>query len=170
MKKILFAILVTLMITVTMPFIVVGQTITNTPTTTTAPAPTATASTTGEVKAGFLSMGQDNIYAWIPGEGAFLAVGGGFDVISWEKDIGAKGGKLNLILHPYAAARVTGSDTGAIVGTSVNVDLIKLFNGTGVKFLLDNFKCVIGPTMLYDANMGKMGYGGLLNFSYTITP
>lgn len=129
----------------------------------------ASASTdTGTTKMGFLSMGQDNLYLAMPGESAFLAVGAGFDILSWEKSIGSKGGKLSLTLHGTAAARVTGNDSSAIAGGSINIDIVKLFNGTGVNFLLNNFKCVIGPAVVYDANKGKMGYGGLLNFSYTI--
>lgn len=118
-------------------------------------------------KLGLLSMGQDNLYLAEPGESAFLAVGAGFDVASYEKSIGSKGGKLSLTLHATAAARVTGNDSSTLVGGSVNLDLIKLFNGTGISFLLNNFKCLIGPAVVYDAAKGKPAYGGLLNFSYT---
>ena len=129
--------------------------------------PEPAASDTGGAKFGLLSMGQDNLYLASPGESAFLAIGAGFDVASYEKSIGSKGGKLSLTLHATAAARVTGNDSGTLVGGSVNLDLIKLFNGTGINFLLNNFKCVLGPAIVYDAAKGKPAYGGLLNFSYT---
>jgi hypothetical protein len=127
----------------------------------------STASDTSGAKFGLLSMGQDNLYLASPGESAFLAVGAGFDIASYDKDIGSKGGKLALTLHATAAARVTGNDSSTLVGGSVNLDLIKLFNGTGINFLLNNFRCVIGPAVVYDAAKGKPAYGGLLNFSYS---
>jgi hypothetical protein len=129
---------------------------------------TTSATDVGAFNAGLLAIGQDNLYLAMPGEGAFLAVGAGMDIASWEKDIGKKGGKLSLALHPTAAAKVTGGDSSVLVGTSINIDLVKLLNGTGIKFLLNNFKCVIGPVVVYDVNKGKPGYGGLLNFSYTM--
>jgi len=140
-----------------------------TTTTTVTDIATTTEETTTQqaIQFGLLSMGQDNFYGVYFGESEpFLAIGGGFDIARYSKEM-KYGGVLEITLHATAAAKVTGDDSGALVGGSLNIDMVKLINGTGINILLNDFKFLAGPAILYDAINGKMAYGGLINFSYS---
>lgn len=136
-------------------------------TTTTTTTDVATVDTTQSVTFGLLSMGQDNLYLkYFDGGTPFLAIGGGFDIARYSKKL-SYGGTFEATLHATAAAKVTGDSSAALVGGSINIDVVKLITGTDVTILLSYFRLLLGPSLAYDTNAGKWGYGGLLNFSYT---
>lgn len=130
---------------------------------------TATESTTtfNTIMSGLgFGVGLDNIYGAF-GTDEFFATGLGVDIAQFSKSL-KYGGKLNLYLHGVAATVTSGVDKGtAIFGASGNVDAISLITGTPLTLLTKEMSLVIGPTVLYNAGSGKIGYGGLFNLTYT---
>lgn len=122
---------------------------------------------------GLLAIGQDNLYLCSAGTGCFLAIGGGVDIARFEKVFKDKDGKdtegkFSVALHGYSAFKVTGNNSSAIFGGSLNLDLVKLVKASGIEILIPNLTCVIGPAVGYDVGSGKAVAGGLINFSYTL--
>lgn len=111
------------------------------------------------------SVGQDNAYLCQSGQ-CFFAVGGGINILGYERAVGTKGSILDLALHGTVLVKATGSEAGTLVGVAVNLDVVKLMTGTGVKIFIPELSCVIGPVVAYDVTKGSVAYGGLVNFNY----
>ena len=144
---------------------------TTTTTTTTDTSTTATDETastdSSAIQFGLLSMGQDNLFLYdFKDKEWFLAIGGGFDILKFEKALNY-GGTLCATLHATAAARVTGNTSSAMVGGSLNFDMVKLISGTGLTLMGKDLSVVFGPAIAYDTTNGKFAGGLNLNFSYS---
>lgn len=126
--------------------------------------PTAAAGT----KTGFsipFSVGQDNAYLCQKGQ-CFFAVGGGVDVIGYEKAIGSKGSILDVKLHGMMLSRVSDNQSGTLAGAAATLDVMKLITGAKLSVLIDKLSLLIGPAIAYDADKGSLAYGGMVNLNY----
>lgn len=112
-----------------------------------------------------LAIGQDNAYLCMDGD-CFLAIGGGFDVLGYQKAIGDKGSVLDLKLHGMALAKVTNNESGQLYGAAVTLDVIRLITGAQLSVLVDDLRLLIGPAVAYDVQSGRVAYGGMINFNY----
>ncbi len=111
------------------------------------------------------AVGQDNAYL-CNGSKCFLAIGGGIDILGYQKAIGQKGSILDLKLHTMALAKVSDNETGTVFGAAITLDAMKLITGTGINVLIPNLNVLIGPAAGYDVTTGKPVYGGMINFNY----
>lgn len=128
-----------------------------------APAPAST-----ETKTGFsipFSVGQDNAYLCQSGK-CFFAVGGGVDVIGFEKAVGSKGSVLDVKLHAMMLSRVSDNQSGTFAGAAATLDVMKLITGAKLSVLIDKLSLLIGPAVAYDADKGSIAYGGMVNLNY----
>ena len=113
------------------------------------------------------SLGQDTAYLFTPGsKGAFLAVGGGVDIASYQKKLSGGGNMLALYLHGTLLAPVTGDNKKPIFGIAVNCDVLQLITGSPIKVLIKDLSLLVGPIAAYDTGGGKMAYGGIMNLNY----
>lgn len=112
-----------------------------------------------------LSIGQDNAYLCQGGK-CFLAIGGGFDVLGYEKPLGTKGSVLDLKLHGMALAKVTNNESGQLYGAAITLDVIRLITGAQLSVLVDDLRLLIGPAVAHDVTSGRVAYGGMINFNY----
>jgi hypothetical protein len=110
-------------------------------------------------------VGQDNAYLCQNGT-CYFAVGGGFNILGYEKAVGTKGSILDLTLHATALVKATGGEAGTLLGLSANLDLVKLITGTGIKIFIPELSCVVGPIVAYDITKGNIAYGGVVNVNY----
>ncbi len=113
-----------------------------------------------------LSASQDNAWLFSPGDKkGFFAVGAGFDVASYSKKLSPKGSTLALYLHGTVLTPVT-AYKNPIFGGAINLDVLQLLTGTNVKILIPQLSLLVGPVVAYDVILGKIAYGGLVNFNY----
>jgi len=121
-----------------------------------------------ETKTGFsvpFSFGQDNAYLCQGGK-CFFAVGGGVDIIGYEKEIGKKGSVLDLKLHGMMLSKVTDNQKGTLTGAAITLDVMRLMTGAKISVLIPQLSLLIGPAVAYDIDKGNIAYGGMCNLSY----
>ena len=129
-------------------------------------APAAPAAVPAPDGLGFnFAVGQDNAYLCQGGK-CYMAIGGGVDILGYQKVVGTKGSVLDLKLHGMMLAKVTNNESGTLAGAAVTMDVVKLISGTGISILIPELTCLIGPAIAYDINKGGLAYGGMINFNY----
>ncbi len=112
-------------------------------------------------------LGQDTAYLFTPGsKGAFLAVGGGWDIAVYQKKLSSGGSNLALYLHGALLSPVTGDNKKPIFGIAVNCDVLQLITGSPIKVLIKDLSLLVGPMAAYDTGAGRIAYGGIANINY----
>lgn len=111
------------------------------------------------------SVGQDNAYLCQNGN-CFFAVGGGVDIVGFEKAMGSNGSILDLKLHGMMLSKVTDNESGTLTGAAITLDVMKLITGAKLSVLIDNLSFLVGPAVAYDVGKGGLAYGGMVNLNY----
>lgn len=112
-------------------------------------------------------LGQDTAYLFTPGSrGAFLAIGGGVDIASYQKKLSSGGNTAVFYLHGTFLSPATGDNKKPIFGIAINCDMLQLITGSPIKVLIKDLSLLVGPIAAYDTGGGRMAFGGIANVNY----